>query len=116
MKISFFIFIFAFVNQNTFCEQSRHPRWIENLNPVKIVTYGIRGIVDLFGLKNKGIWIGLRHTCSKWKPFGIQIIPGIDMYHYAVRIRGIIYYITSASEFDIIKVLVDDRMSEDSFR
>ncbi len=72
--------------------------------------------MDLFGSKNKVIWIGLRPISSKWNSVVIQIVPGVDVYDYAVRIRGIIYHITSASKFDIIKVLVDDWMSEHSFR
>ena len=68
--------------------QSFH-RDFANLNPIRSVTNMVRDTVASFGNKEEGIWIGKKGLRNK--PFGLTLSPGIDMYHWAIMIRGTVY-------------------------
>ena len=84
---------------------------LAQINPVKNITNVLRNVVNAFGSEDEGVWVGYRPIAWNKNPYGIAISPGIDVHHYAVMIRGIVYQISAASKDSYIQVDIYGRES-----
>ncbi len=61
------------------------------INPIKWVSEPYRHIVGAFKDYNKNIWMG-RRSLNEYG-LGFSLIPGVEAYHYAIMIDGVVYQI-----------------------
>lgn len=87
------------------------------LNPLKKVTAVARTIAAYSSDRRKHVWIGKRTLSSGYVPVGLNIAPGLDLYHYAIMIRGIVYQISGRTASGYCQVDIDDadEVDMDSF-
>ena len=72
-------------------EEMKHS-WemdLADLNPLRMPRNVANGVVGALSSDDEGIWIGRRSLSDQ--PFSLTFSPGADVYHWCVRIDGIIY-------------------------
>ena len=83
---------------------------VANLNPIRIVTGIPRAIMNATHNYDDGVWIGKRSL--KKCTIGITLSPNVDLWHYAIMIRGIVYHVQGSIELVFIDVDNDSNLKK----
>jgi hypothetical protein len=68
------------------------------MNPLKMLGDAVRGAVAIKSDFNKHIWIGKRTLNGGNLPIGLTLAPGLDLFHYCVMIRGVVYQVAGVDK------------------
>lgn len=85
---------------------------VADLNPLRMPRNLVNGISSATIDLNQGIWIGKRPIGNQ--PFGLNIGPGVDGYHYCVQINGVIYQL-GVDKDDDIKIRISSKGEKASY-
>ena len=85
---------------------------VADLNPIKNIGDLTRHIIGATKDYDEGIWLGKRPLAGQH--FGMSIVPGVDLYHYAIMINGWLYHVQSDDQG--VTFRVDIECSESMIR
>jgi hypothetical protein len=85
------------------------------INPIKWVSEPFRHIMGAIKDYDKNIWIG-RRSLGAWG-FGFSLIPGVEAYHYAIMIDGLVYQLdVNKKRFWLKTDISSDKLVINSFQ
>ena len=94
--------------------EARHSVTLDlaDLNPLRIPKNLAHGIANATNDLNKGVWIGKRPIANQ--PFGLNISPGVDGYHWCIQVNGVIYQL-GVNKDQQIKIRVSSKSEKTEF-